>query len=265
MIVLTTACYQNKDASKLTDFVDPFIGVLDHDTSNCVIGPQLPFGSINPSPDTPEGGHDGYSSYQPIRGFSQLHNSGTGWGKYGQILISPQIGLNISEVGHDSPKSNETAKAYYYSVHLNRYNIFAEVTPTHNAAIYAFTFPKSDSAHVIFDIAHNIPRDIATFVEGLFHGGEVKIEINNANTKITGKGRYSGGFGDKDFEYNIYFCAMINKEPNGYGVWKNNKLSLDVDNIETKELNGRLGAFLNFSTEENEKLSPLRKSPLPNI
>ena len=31
------------------DYVDPRIGVLDAG-SNCVIGPQLPSGSINPSP-----------------------------------------------------------------------------------------------------------------------------------------------------------------------------------------------------------------------
>ena len=83
--------------------VDPFIGVRDEE-SNCVIGPQLPFGSINPSPQTPMGSHDGYSPSQPIRGFGQLHATGTGWGKYGQVFVSPQVGLAVGETEHDSPK-----------------------------------------------------------------------------------------------------------------------------------------------------------------
>ena len=37
--------------------------------SNCVAGPQLPHGSVNPSPQTPNGGHGGYQEHQPIRGF----------------------------------------------------------------------------------------------------------------------------------------------------------------------------------------------------
>ena len=75
----------------LIDYVDLRIGV-DND-GNTVIGPQRPNASINPSPDTQGGGHSGYFSNHPIRGFSQIHASGTGWGKYGQFLISPQIGL----------------------------------------------------------------------------------------------------------------------------------------------------------------------------
>ncbi len=41
----------------LTQYVDPFIGVKGN--GSCVVGPQLPFGSINPSSDTPEGHTDG--------------------------------------------------------------------------------------------------------------------------------------------------------------------------------------------------------------
>jgi putative alpha-1,2-mannosidase len=65
--------------SNPVDYVDSRIGTYN-DASNCVIGPQLPFGSINPSPQTPGGEHDGYNPQQPIRGFGQLHVSGTGWG-----------------------------------------------------------------------------------------------------------------------------------------------------------------------------------------
>ncbi len=154
-------------ANNLVNYVNPFIGVLDK-VSNCVIGPQLPFSSINPSPQTPGGDHDGYSPGEPIRGFGQLHVSGTGWGKYGQILVSPQIGLSIGETEHDSPKAEEVAKAYYYSVDLTRYNIKTELTPAEHSAIYRFTFPKTDNANIIIDVTHNIPMDIATYIGGSF-------------------------------------------------------------------------------------------------
>lgn len=124
------------------DYVDMFMG--NRGESNCVIGPQLPHGSVNPSPQTPGGGNDGYDPLQPIRGFGQLHVSGTGWGRYGQILLSPQVGFSADEQGHDSPKSGESALPYYYAVTLDRYGIRTELAPTHNAAIYRFSFPAAE-------------------------------------------------------------------------------------------------------------------------
>ena len=96
LLFLQLNSFSQQRIKSLVDYVNPFIGVLGPG-SNCVIGPQLPFGSINPSPQTPKGSHDGYSPDEPIRGFGQLHVSGTGWGKYGQIFISPQIDLAVAE------------------------------------------------------------------------------------------------------------------------------------------------------------------------
>jgi len=142
------------------DFVDSRIGTTN-DGSSCVIGPQLPFGSINPSPQTPNGEHDGYDPGQPIRGFGQLHVSGTGYGKYGQIFLSPQVGLAVAETGHDSPKSNEIAFPYEYGVTLTKYNIRTEFTPSYHSAIYKFTFPETSDGNLLIDVSHNIPMDIA--------------------------------------------------------------------------------------------------------
>ncbi|MDA3867243.1 MAG: hypothetical protein PF489_10930, partial [Salinivirgaceae bacterium] len=115
------------------DYVDNFIGVRDKNTST-ILGPQLPQAGISPSPQTSPGkvGYDMdcYIMGQPIRGFGQLHVSGTGWGKYGNLLLSPQVGLAIGETEHDSPQSNEIAKPFEYSVKLDRYNIKTELTPS---------------------------------------------------------------------------------------------------------------------------------------
>lgn len=108
-------CYATAPA----DRVDMFMGVYGR--SNCVIGPQLPHGSVNPSPQTPKGGHDGYDPAQPIPGDS------------GNCMFPAQAGdvtARCSSLpkwdstlrgGHDSPKSDEKATPYYYGVTLDRY------------------------------------------------------------------------------------------------------------------------------------------------
>ncbi len=188
----------------LADKVDMWMGT--YGLGHCIIGPQLPHGSINPSPQTANGGHGGYVLNQPIRGFGQLHVSGTGWGRYGQVFLSPQIGFDARETGHDSPKQDEMATPYYYSVRLTRYGIKAELTPTYHCASYRFTFPKSSDSNILLDIAHNIPQHIVPEVKGKFHGGEIKYQAKQ--NLLTGWGKYSGGFGSI-MPYKVYFAIAI--------------------------------------------------------
>ena len=199
-----TLCYAVAPA----DRVDMFMGVYGR--SSCVIGPQLPHGSTNPSPQTPKGGHDGYDPAQPIRGFGQLHVSGTGWGRYGQVFLSPQVGFDPSEEGHDSPKSDEKATPYYYGVTLDRYGIRTEITPTHHCAVYRMTFPGGDDQHILLDIAHNLTQHIVPFVGGRFQGGEIRYDARES--LLTGFGRYYGGFGSK-LPYEVYFAVKLNVAP----------------------------------------------------
>ncbi|WP_157887154.1 GH92 family glycosyl hydrolase [Hymenobacter sp. PAMC 26628] len=228
-------------ARQPVDYVDPNIGVIDTDGySNCVIGPQLPFGSINPSPQTAKGSHDGYAPDQPIRGFGQLHVSGTGWGKYGQVFLSPQIGLATGEEAHDSPKENEHATPYEYAVKLSRYGIGVAVTPAAHSAIYRFEFPKSDDAHLLLDITHCLVRDIVPFVGGKVLAGRVAF-TTPAHDEIRGYGTYRGGFGGGD--YNVYFCARLSQAPTAVGTWLNGTVSPDQAADSLRQPNDRVGAY----------------------
>ena len=229
------------------DWVDPFIGVRDQ-SSFCTIGPQIPFGSVNPGPETPKGDHDGYAPDQPVRGFAQLHVSGTGWGKYGQFLISPQTGLNVKETGHDSPKANETARPYYYGVDLTRYGIRTELTPTQHAVLYKFTFPESDSSHILFDITHSLVRDIAAYVGGKVSEGSVTVDTVSKNS-ISGYGKYAGGFGDG--EYEVFFSAKLSKPFSEYGTWQDSLISGKGEAVMSHE-NERIGAYLGYKTTKGE-------------
>ncbi len=239
-----------KKTRQPVDFVDNRIGVAD-DISNCVIGPQLPFGSINPSPQTMEGADDGYDPGQPIRGFGQLHVSGTGWGTNGQVFLSPQTGLAVNDKEHDSPKSGESAKPYEYAVTLDRYNIATRVTPSYHSAIYQFTFPASDSAHLLLDITHNIPMDIKPVIKGEVSEGEIHFD-NAQHTLISGYGIYSGGFGGG--RYTVYFAAALSKTPAGYGTWINGEINRGNGSQALVVKNDRVGGYVHFNTRQNEKI-----------
>lgn len=142
--------------ANLMQYVDTKIDVIDDRGSACVIGPHMPFGSINPLPQTIEGGMGGYNSNKPIMGFGQLHVTSTGWSKYGHVLVSPQVGLAVGKREHDSPKSAEITNAYFYKTKLNRYGITAGVAPAHHAAIYKFEYPETDSDYIVLDATQSI-------------------------------------------------------------------------------------------------------------
>jgi predicted alpha-1,2-mannosidase len=236
------------------DFVDNFIGVRDKNSS-CILGPQLPNASISPSPQTAPGSinydMDGYVMGEPIRGFGQLHVSGTGWGKYGQIFLSPQIGLAVGETEHDSPKEEESATPFQYSVLLSRYGIKTEVAPQKHSAIYRFTFPKSNKANILFDLSHNI-TDIATVMKkanGNFLGGKLEF-TNSSGTEIKGYGEYIGGFSDGP--YKIFFCMRLSKSPQNRGTFINGKINQGQLSEEAKKVEDRLGAYTQYDTEGGE-------------
>ena len=197
---------EQKDVRDPVDWVDMFMGVRGN--SHCVIGPQRPHGSTNPSPQTPNGGQGGYNEYQPIRGFAQLHVSGIGWTRYGQVLLSPQTGFTSDEDGHDSPKADEQATPYYYRVNLLRYGIGVELTPTHHGALYRLRYPKAcaDGRYLLLDMRHSLPEHIVPEVHGRFLGGE--IHLDKISGMLTGWGDYAGGFGSGE-PYRVCFAMKV--------------------------------------------------------
>ncbi len=205
LLAFLTAASLTAAAEKTpADMVDLYMGVRGN--SNCVIGPQVPHGSVNPSPQTPAGGQNGYDEHDLIRGFGQLHVSGIGWSRYGQVFLSPQTRFSAKEDGHDSPKSAETASPYYYKVHLDRYGITAEMAPTHHAVAYRFTYPEHKQKTLLLDMRHSIPQHIVPIVKGTFNGGE--IDYDPATGTLSGWGEYAGGFGSEE-PYKVFFSMVL--------------------------------------------------------
>jgi predicted alpha-1,2-mannosidase len=141
-------------------------------------GASVPFGMVQLSPDTYNDDWDWCSGYHSsdtsIMGFSHTHLSGTGCGDLLDFLVMPRTGEVKLEPGdRKNPatgyrstfdKKTEFGEPGYYRVLLADTGIKAELTATEHAGIHRYTFPASDSAHVIVDLSHiygGIERNLA--------------------------------------------------------------------------------------------------------
>jgi predicted alpha-1,2-mannosidase len=152
--------------SDLVRWVDPFIGTGGH--GHTYPGPTLPFGMIQPGPDTRLTGWDGCSGYHysdsTVYGFSHTHLSGTGIPDYCDVLFLPATGAvklrnNYENPAHDGygsrfRKATERATPGYYAVTLDDYGVDVELTATLRTGWHRYTFHRTDNAHVLIDLTH---------------------------------------------------------------------------------------------------------------
>ena len=160
--LLMTAC----GGGKLTSYVNPLVGTDGH--GHTFPGAIVPFGQIQPSPDTRLEGWDGCSGYHysddTIFGFSHTHLSGTGVEDYCDVLLMPVTGSWNAEDGEwrEAYKShfshrNETARAGYYKVLLDRSNTIVELSADRRVAYHAYTYAGDTDNAFVIDLRH---RDV---------------------------------------------------------------------------------------------------------
>lgn len=214
------ACSQSTptvDVSNLTQFVDPLIGSGDH--GHVFVGASVPYGMVQLGPTNIHAGWDWVSGYHftdsTIFGFSHTHLSGTGIGDLLDILVMPITGNpklakgedtvteEILETGYDTGmyslfnRDTEITKPGYYAVHLDRYDINAELTTTERVGLHRYTFPKATDAAIVFNLADAINWDET--VEGY-------ITQESVNS-ISGY-RYSKGWAN---DQKLFFTAEFSK------------------------------------------------------
>lgn len=150
----------------LTRHVNLTIGTGGH--GHTFPGACVPFGAVQLSPDTNTHGWDWCSGYhdtnRSLLGFSHTHLSGTGIGDLLDVLVVPRTGPVRLQPGRpEDPNSgyrsrfshsDEQARPGYYSVRLRDAGIFAELSATERVGIHRYTFPRSESAHFVIDLAH---------------------------------------------------------------------------------------------------------------
>jgi putative alpha-1,2-mannosidase len=139
-----------------TQSVDVFLGTGGH--GHTYPGPSMPFGMIQPGPDTRnDNSWDSCAGYYfsdtSILGFSHTHLSGVGVPDYGDILLQPisgEVRLNPGDPknprsGYRSAFRHETehGEPGYYSVVLDDYRVKAELTASDRVGFHRYTFEQN--------------------------------------------------------------------------------------------------------------------------
>ena len=219
-------------------YVNPFIGTGGH--GHTYPGPALPFGMIQPGPDTRLNGWDGCSGYHYtdslVYGFSQTHLSGTGIEDYCDFLMMPTIGkpqFSNNQYASSFQKKNEKASPGYYRTFLDKYQINSEITATRRAGLYKFTYPKSTQANIIIDLKH---RDKVL---------ESWVEIVN-DREIKGYRKSSAWAKGQE----LYFHIRYKKPFKTYGITINDVLKPGIK--QAKGTNIKL--YIQFETSNQESI-----------
>ena len=216
------------------DFVNPLMGSdSDHglSTGNTYPAIAMPWAMNFWVPQTGKMGDGWIYTYsaRKIRGLKQTHQPSPWINDYGQFSLMPTVGKPIfDEEKRASWFSHKAEKAtpYYYSVYLADYDVTAEVCPTERAALMRFTFPKTDSAHVVID----------AFDKGSY------IRVIPAERKVVGYStRNSGGVPDN---FCNYFVIVFDHDFEMTSVKDGNFSSAQ------EQSGDHVGAILTFKTRQ---------------
>ncbi len=222
-------------SKSLTTYVDPFIGTQE--MGHTFPGATVPFGMVQLSPETDTipysvDGHyngevyrycAGYQYTDPtIVGFAHTHFSGTGHSDLGDFLIMPTTGkLQLNPGTADNPESGyrsrfshdkEMASPGSYKVLLQDYDITAELTTTTHTGFHQYSFPATDTAHIILDMNYNIYN-----YDGKVIWASVRVEND---TLVTGY-RITRGWARNRY---LYFAMSFSKPIQDYGMKSDEKL-----------------------------------------
>ena len=258
---------KEQPVKNLIGYVNPLIGTKN--MGHTYPGATAPFGMVQLSPETdmqPMFSEDGNynketyrycSGYQyedsTIFGFTHTHFSGTGHSDLGDILIMPTTGKLVLEPGNKTePNSgwysyfshkSEKAKPGYYAVNLKSYHINACLTATERVGFHQYTFPQTDSAHIILDLTSNIynydGKNVWTF-----------LRVEN-DTLVTGYRITSGWARTRT----VYFAIAFSQPIVNYGILSLDKLpyngfyrKFNEDQNFPERAGKEIRAYFNFST-----------------
>ena len=259
-------------AQNYIQYVNPLIGTQK--MGHTFPGATVPFGAVQLSPDTDNqpyliGGKYNRDVYkycagyqyedQTIVGFSHTHFSGTGHSDLGDFLIMPTTGdLQLEPGDKNDPKTgfrsafshkNETVEPDYYRVRLDDDNILVEMTATTRVGFHQYTFPKSDSAHIILDLMHGIynydDKNVWTFAR-----------VENDHT-IVGYRQTSGWARTRT----VYFAMEFSKPFANYGfknfeaqTYKGFWRKFDQTKNFPEAAGRQIRAYFDFKTAKDEKI-----------
>ncbi|RWY52495.1 GH92 family glycosyl hydrolase [Mucilaginibacter gilvus] len=234
---LPAFAFAQVNITNLADLVNPLMGSDSKPSlsnGNTYPAIALPWGMNTWTPQTGKMGSGWQYTYNAdkILGFKQTHQPSPWMNDYGQFSIFPETGkIKLEDTERASWFSHkaEVSKPYYYSVYLADYDITTEITPTERAAIFRFTFPKSDSSHIVID----------AFDKGSY------VKIIPGENKIVGYSTRNSGAVPANFKN--YFVIYTDK-PFTASAWHGK----DVDEGKLEYTGDHAGAVISFKTTKGE-------------
>ncbi|MGK0255083.1 MAG: putative alpha-1,2-mannosidase [Mariniflexile sp.] len=230
------------------DYVNPLVGsdsAFGLSNGNTYPAIATPWGMNFWTPQTGEMGNGWGYTYDAnkIRGFKQTHQPSPWINDYAAFSLFPETGkLKINEDARASWYSHKTeiSKPHYYKVYLADYDVTTEITPTERGAQFRFTYPKSESSHILID--------------GFFKGSMVKVFPKER--KVEGYCRNnSGGVPDN---FHNYFVIYFDKDFEEVVTWKSKADEKLSKNKLTNSLTAEgyhVGAALTFKTKDGEQVT----------
>lgn len=195
-----------------------------------------------------------------IIGFMATHQPTVWMGDYGYVSVMPQTG-RLSVLPEDRAMKfdhrEEITKPYYYAVNMKNNSgtvIKGEMTATERCGFMKFTFPKSDSSHLII---HGI--NINKNLDDANNRSEKRLEkltgyvrIDTLRNEIVGYNpdRTAYNLGPELPHFNGYFVIQFNKPIRDYGTWSDDT----VTKHSTERFGKRMGAYIGFSTKKDEQV-----------
>ncbi len=247
-IMLFFSCADQKKEGPETDFtqfVDPYIGSDYH--GHVFVGANVPFGMVQLGPNNETQGWDWCSGYHysdsVLIGFAHTHLSGTGIGDLGDIVFMPVSGAYDPKVDPDSAfnwkstysHDRETVAPGYYSVHVDRYGIDAELTTAERVGFHKYTYPPGDPCALIIDLNYGTGWDQLT--------AGVLEQVDDQT--IRGQ-RFSRGWA-KDQQ--VFFHTEFSKKIRDFQI------------LESNEKQGKITALLTFG-DGDEVMAKTALSPV---
>lgn len=193
----------------LTGYVDPYIGTGGH--GHVFVGANVPYGAVQLGPSNISTGWDWVSGYHisdsTIMGFAHQHLSGTGIGDLGDIIFLPFTGdvrFDRGVAGDPSSgayslfrRDTERVEPGYYAVHLDRFDVHAELTTTARVGLHHYSYPEGTA-----------PKILINLDAGIGWEGEKEGQITIENDSVVSGYRYSMGWAKNQ---KIYFTAKFSQ------------------------------------------------------
>ena len=210
----------------------------------------VPFGMVSLCPDTKHGDlwNSGYLyGDKYILNFSHIHNAQTAG-----IPIMPVTGPCRGNLGLGANKSSfshekEIIKPGYHKVYLEDYKITAELTATCRVGMHRYTFPKTDEAHILFDLGAAL--------------GPTKMSY--AYARKTGNNELEGysvmaPTGRRQKPFIVHFVAQFSKPFDDFAGWEKSSKEKPALLVKPKEgiISGEgSGAYVSYKNlQEGERI-----------